>query len=178
LLLKKTPGPACSSMAAARTPGSSLPRRPAAAANCGGQLCLLPPPLPAHTPVSREQPPGRGGRASPWRAGKWVNCGPRGLPGNVVPGRGEPRLPVGLRLSEAGPKPRPFLATPSPDGSAGFLFGSAASRCPSGRAAAGSLHAEVRERRSLLHIRTRKLSRQVPALAPLSLGLPGRFVKK
>lgn len=91
LLLKKTPGPACSSMAAAETWGAA--QAPSSGGNGGGQQrLLLPPPLPAHTPVSREQPPGRGGRPSPGRAGKWVNCGARapcGLLGNVVAGRGD-----------------------------------------------------------------------------------------
>lgn len=122
LLLKKTPGPACSSMAARRKPGE-LPKAPSSGGNGGSRQCLLlllllPPPLPAHTPVSREQPPGRGGPAEPATGremGQLRRAGGPGLAGKCSLGAGRgPGRPVGLRLSPgrgrrpaSGPLPGP-----------------------------------------------------------------------
>lgn len=166
LLLKNTPGPACSSMAAAETRGAA--QAASSGGNGGGQQrLLLPPPLPAHTPVSREQPR-RGGRPSPGRAGKWVNCGARaarGLLGNVVSGRGAgsaAEAACGAAIAPARPRPQPAPARrveAGLGGERGFPHGGDGR----GRAVLQSpSHAEVLGRRALLHTHahTRKLSRQ------------------
>lgn len=76
--------------------------------------------------------------------------------------------------AEATPLPRHAL----PSGLRGFPLPRCGGAVPLRRAAAGSLHAEVRGRRSLLHTHTRKLSLRVPAPAARIFGLPGCFVKK